>query len=125
MKSFFTLEFFPCHRRRERSLVIRGKQFPICYRCMSILLGYLVIFPLFFIASTLSFLVMIIIGFALIFPMVLDGYTQWKGWRMSNNFLRVLTGLVSGVGMSFIMVACIVQFPRGVKAVAVMIEGII
>jgi len=31
-------------------------------------------------------------------PALIDGYTQLRGWRMSNNLLRLGTGLMAGVG---------------------------
>ncbi|MNU00078.1 hypothetical protein D3C72_2431140 [compost metagenome] len=32
--------------------------------------------------------------------MLIDGYTQKWGWRKSNNFIRIVTGLLSGIGVS-------------------------
>ncbi|MEA3322494.1 MAG: DUF2085 domain-containing protein [Bacillota bacterium] len=126
MKEYFdaviTLRFFPCHRKKERSLVIRGKQFPMCYRCMSILLGYLAVVPLLWLAADVSFIKLFVVGVLLNFPMVIDGYTQLRGWRVSNNFLRSLTGLISGMGMSCIIVAGSFQFHRAIKGFANLIE---
>ena len=31
-------------------------------------------------------------------PALIDGYTQFRGWRVSNNYLRLGTGLMAGVG---------------------------
>ncbi|WP_180953829.1 DUF2085 domain-containing protein [Bacillus sp. M6-12] len=86
--------YVPCHRKPERCYHIKGKPMPICSRCLSILLGYLFIPFLFFVDIPFW------VGILLQFPMVLDGYTQLKGWRMSNNFLRTMTGLISGFGLS-------------------------
>lgn len=44
--------------------------------------------------------------------MVIDGYTQLKGWRKSNNGLRTFTGLASGVGQAMF----IVTFARDVAS---------
>lgn len=89
----------PCHRRKERCLHIKGKQMPICTRCFAILLGHLLI-PLFFIYSIPFY-----IGFLLQIPMIVDGYTQLKKWRTSNHILRFLTGVISGAGLSILIVA--------------------
>lgn len=100
LKELFTLKFVPCHRKKSRSYVIAGKQFPLCARCTSILLGYLFTPILLILNLNISLLV----GILLSIPMVIDGYTQLKGWRKSNNFLRTITGLLSGFGQSVIIV---------------------
>lgn len=40
-----------------------------------------------------------IIGVILIVPMGFDGTTQLLGMRLSNNKLRLVTGLIGGVGL--------------------------
>lgn len=95
-----TLQFMPCHRKRERSLVIKGKQFPVCFRCMSILLGYIAVIPLY----NLSIEFPIYIAVLMNIPMLMDGYTQLKGWRESTNVLRTITGLMSGIGQAMFIV---------------------
>jgi len=32
-------------------------------------------------------------------PALIDGYTQMRGWRSSNNLLRLGTGLLAGIGV--------------------------
>ncbi|WP_060666399.1 DUF2085 domain-containing protein [Bacillus sp. CHD6a] len=117
-----TLRFFPCHKRKDRSLVIWGRQFPMCYRCMSILLGYLAVVPLLWLAAEVSFFKLVLFGILLNIPMVVDGYSQLRGLRMSNNFLRSFTGLISGMGMSCIIVAGSFQFQRAIKGFANLID---
>ena len=40
---------------------------------------------------------------SLVLAMFIDGFTQLKGWRRSNNYLRVITGLGFGYAIvSFI-----------------------
>ena len=39
------------------------------------------------------------ISLALIVILVLDGLTQLKGWRESNNWLRLFTGIGFSYGM--------------------------
>jgi len=90
----------PCHRLPERSFKIRGKVFPLCARCTSIYVGYLFLPVLLFMDLHLSFL----IGIVLNLPMLLDGVTQQKGYRKSNNFLRTVTGLLSGIGQMVVVV---------------------
>ncbi|TDK56220.1 DUF2085 domain-containing protein [Bacillus salipaludis] len=95
-----TLQFVPCHRRKDRTICINGKYLPICSRCMSILLGYLFLIPLLLFHIHVAFW----LGMVLNIPMVVDGYTQWKRWRTSNNTLRVITGLSTGIGQSMIII---------------------
>jgi uncharacterized membrane protein len=95
------IDIVPCHRMKSRSLTIKGYTLPICARCTGILLGYL-FFPFLFVYD-LDFSLWL--GIALNFPMVLDGWTQKRKYRMSNNTLRVSTGIVSGFGQSIIIVS--------------------
>jgi uncharacterized membrane protein len=90
----------PCHRKPERCFHIKGKPIPLCTRCMGILLGFIAIPFLLYFQFALPFWVSV----CLQVPMVVDGYTQLKKWRMSTNLLRVTTGLVSGFGLANIVV---------------------
>jgi uncharacterized membrane protein len=63
---------------------------------MSILLGFLSVPILFFLPVTIP----VWIGIIVQIPMVVDGVTQKLGWRESNNFLRIITGSLSGLGLS-------------------------
>lgn len=92
--------FIPCHRRPDRSIHINGKPFPLCARCMSILLGYLFIPILYFLPFTLDWW----IGILCQLPMLVDGTTQYFGWRESTNVLRMITGGLSGFGLSILVI---------------------
>jgi uncharacterized membrane protein len=94
-------DIVPCHRMQSRSLTIKGHTLPLCARCTGILLGYL-FFPLLFLFEV-NFPLWL--GIALNLPMVLDGWTQKRKLRLSNNPLRVTTGIVSGLGQSIIIVS--------------------
>ena len=89
------LHFVFCHRMPERSFFWNGKQFPLCARCTGIHLGYIT-FPFFlFDYWTLNLTITIL----LIIPTYIDGLTQAFFRRESNNPLRFITGLSSGIGM--------------------------
>ena len=96
MKKFIIpkIVFVACHKIPERSFFFKGKQFPVCARCTGMLLGYLS-FPLyvFHILTANIFIVL-----ALNIPAYIDGVTQATSLRESNNKLRVITGLLSGIG---------------------------
>lgn len=83
-----------CHRRPERSFFWKGKQFPVCARCTGIHIGYIT-FPLFMfnvISLNLWWTILLIV------PTYIDGITQAFYKRESNNFLRITTGFMAGVG---------------------------
>lgn len=94
-------QIIPCHRMRSRSLVINGQVFPLCARCTGILAGYL-FFPFLFL---FHIHISLLIGIILNVPMVADGWTQKKKLRVSNNPLRLATGVISGFGQSVIIVS--------------------
>lgn len=96
------LLFVPCHRKPERCLHIKGKPMPLCARCTGILAGYLFL-PIF---SLLGWRIPLWIGIISQIPLLIDGYTQLRKWRMSNNALRLATGLISGFGLSVIIISC-------------------
>jgi uncharacterized membrane protein len=95
------VDIVPCHRLQSRSLTIRGYTLPLCSRCTGILLGYL-FFPLLLI---MGINVPFWLGLCLNIPMLIDGWTQKKKYRISNNTLRFTTGILSGFGQSIIIVS--------------------
>lgn len=90
-----TLNFSYCHRMPSRSFVWKGKQFPVCARCTGIHLGYIT-FPLF-----LFSIIKLNIWWTIFFmtPTYLDGLIQAYLNIESTNTRRLITGLMSGVGM--------------------------
>lgn len=95
--------FIPCHRLDERSLHYKGKKSPLCSRCMGIYLSIPFGILLGFLFLKLE-LITFIISSVLLIPLIIDGYTQKYKFRKSNNFLRVLTGTLFGLGYGFIIV---------------------
>ncbi|MEH7011676.1 DUF2085 domain-containing protein [Neobacillus niacini] len=101
IKLKWLINLVPCHRMKSRSLTIKGYTLPLCARCTGILLGYL-FFPILIVVNlNLS----LWLGILLNIPMVLDGWTQKKKLRKSNNPLRLSTGIISGFGQSIIIVS--------------------
>lgn len=90
---------FRCHQLPDRSFHLFGFQFPLCARCTGIFLGLVFVGPI--LCALLSLNMYVSLFFVL--AMFIDGFTQLKGWRKSNNFLRLITGLGFGYAMvSFI-----------------------
>lgn len=70
----------------SRSLIVRGRQIPLCARCFGLLLG---------LPITLLWAICIPTWacWCLIAVFILDGCTQFMHWRESKNWLRLVTGL--------------------------------
>lgn len=92
----FKIEWVACHRKPERSFFYRGKQFPVCARCTGIYIGYISIFVF---AVTLKPFPALW-SLMLMIPLLVDGLTQAYSDRVSNNTLRLTTGILFGVGLS-------------------------
>lgn len=95
-----------CHQLPERSFVSGGFQLPVCARDTGIYLG----FALGLLALTLlarrsrpqelpRWPVLVLIGL-FVAAMGFDGVTSYAGLRTTTNDLRLLTGLVTGWGLS-------------------------
>jgi uncharacterized membrane protein len=96
---------FICHRIPERTFNIRGHYFPVCARCTGFYIGafsYFIFVYFFYVQYTAS---LIILAILMVIPTFLDGFTQFLGSRESSNMLRLLTGLVGGVGLAILVKA--------------------
>lgn len=102
---------FGCHCRPDRSFFWKGKQFPVCARCTGEAVGMLICIPLF-----LFWRPDIRISFALMIPMLIDGFTQKLTSYESTNFRRFITGFLFGIGLVGIIAnTTIFCFSSGVK----------
>ena len=96
---------FICHRIPERTFKIRGHYFPVCSRCTGFYISafsYFIFVYFFYVQYTTT---LIILAIFMLIPTFIDGYTQLIGSRESNNILRLLTGLIGGVGLAIIIKA--------------------
>lgn len=88
-----------CHQRPDRSFFFRGHQFPVCARCTGFLVGtavyciYSYLFPVYYTYNLL------IIAILIQLPYIIDGTTQYLGYRESNNNLRFVTGFIGAFGL--------------------------
>ena len=103
-----------CHRRPERSFFIHGHQFPVCVRCT----GYYISLFIYFIYTYFYYVdysyTLILFSILLNVPAFIDGFTQFVGYRESNNALRLVTGLLGGWGLGiFIKASKFYLFTRG------------
>ena len=90
MKFFGKL--FRCHQLSDRSFHLFGFQFPLCARCTGIFFGLILLGPLLCVLFPLNMYV----SLSFVAAIFIDGFTQLKGWRSSNNYLRLITGLGFG-----------------------------
>lgn len=87
-----------CHGIPERCLSVRGRRMRICARCTGIYLGYLALAGFAWQFWQGGALPRPLPMLALHLPLLADGLTQAAGWRQSSNALRLLTGVLAGVG---------------------------
>ena len=99
-----------CHGKPERCLWIKGSPFPLCVRCMgfylTLIIGLLIGPVVLLLITPPSRIVLIIFSISII-PLAVDGWTQYLGWRRSNNTLRLITGLLAGLGAGYTFVYCV------------------
>ena len=93
-----------CHGDPTRCFWVYDRPFPLCSRCTtfypSIVVGSIAGFTLSYLVEMPSWTVLL--AFVLLeLPLVIDGLTQYKGWRSSNNVLRALTGMMAGIGIGW------------------------
>lgn len=99
---YLNREYFPCHRKEERCYkFMRNYKNRICSRCFSMIIG-LCLLPI-IVQINPKGVYLLILGISLQLPMLIDGITQAKKKRTSNNFLRTITGLISGIGLALII----------------------
>jgi uncharacterized membrane protein len=94
-----------CHRIPQRTFKIKGRYFPVCARCTGFYIGAFSYFILAYFVYVEYTVYLVILAILMIIPAFLDGFTQLMGSRMSNNNLRLLTGLVGGVGLAILVKA--------------------
>jgi uncharacterized membrane protein len=94
--------YFPliCHRKPERCLTILGRRSFLCSRCTGNVLGFIAAwaFALFRITMPSA------MAFTLTLPMLIDGFSQFFGLRVSNNVIRLATGFLFPIGFLSLLV---------------------
>jgi uncharacterized membrane protein len=95
-----------CHQFPTHSLYIFGSNMGLCSRCFSIysILFLSAIFLIYFdIKLSWSYRCFVVV--ALIIPLLVDGLTQYYNIRESNNYIRVVTGTLAGLGSSILLIS--------------------
>ncbi len=115
------LGYAVCHRITERSLVINGRQFPLCARCSGMYLGVVVVFLTLWLGGRLRqaalppFPVLLTL-LAFVAVMGVDGVNSYLHFFPNaphlyepRNWLRLFTGLGTGLTMGLITFPALAQ----------------
>ena len=100
-----------CHQMPERSFFVHGYQCPLCARCTGLMIGYIMAIVTWHLVDIPPFCSAVIC-----IPLVVDGATQYVHWRESNQILRLITGILCGVGsvqLEIMLVITIAKFVWG------------
>ncbi len=89
-----------CHQLLERSFVINGNQMPFCSRDLGIFIGLVAGMGL---AFSGRFRIGLLLSLLLLVPMGLDGGAQLISSYQSDNAIRLVTGILAGIGLAYIL----------------------
>lgn len=110
---YATLHNF-CHQLPSRSFFLMTSNFGLCARCE-------VLYASIFMTSTVVLLrpetrINFNIFLLMLAPCIIDGATQYLGYRLSTNTLRAFTGLLAGASFALYM------YPRYIYIVKKIIQ---
>lgn len=88
-----------CHRRKDRSIRFFGLEKVFCSRCLGILLGG----TAGLLCVICHFRIDVVWSLLLLLPLVLDGFLQLFRDRESTNGIRLVTGILCGLGLQFFL----------------------
>ena len=107
-KVIYLIGDITCHQIAERSYHFNDNQMAVCSRCFGIYLGILIGMGIAIIRKidlTGKFVVIMLLS---VVPLGIDGTGQLFGYWVSNNTLRLITGLLAGTGVGAAFVVSIV-----------------
>lgn len=89
-----------CHQMPERSFFWRGYQFPVCARCLGVIIGHLLALIIVLFAR-----VPIALGITFCMIMFIDWFLQQIKILESINSRRLITGILGGIGLIIVSVS--------------------
>jgi len=109
------LGFGLCHQIPERSFIFGGIQLPVCARCSGLYIGIIVTLILLFVLyrgaqrSGLPGKGFYVGAVVATLAMGIDGFGSYLGLYTTNNFMRVLTGIMFGSAMAPVIYALLIE----------------
>ena len=89
-----------CHQLADRSFFLNENQMPFCARDVGIFLGLTGgMLAVLLLSPRFSWPVLLV----LMLPILVDGGVQLTGWYESNNALRLMTGVLGGIGGAYFL----------------------
>lgn len=88
-----------CHRIKDRSIWFFGLENYLCSRCLGVFIGWLIGLIL----VLYQYQIEMFWSVFLMLPLVIDGFSQALHYRESNNVLRLITGVLFGIGLQFLL----------------------
>jgi uncharacterized membrane protein len=98
--AIYLLGDFNCHQKVERSFFLNDNQMPFCARDVGIFIGLAVGMAAMLLVSPRFYLLALA---ALILPILVDGGLQYIGAYESTNPMRLITGILGGVGVAYFL----------------------
>lgn len=89
-----------CHQLPSRCLFLKTSPMGLCARCFGIYAAVFAVFALACLGRRLRLPLAACLLLAV--PCLLDGGSQYLGFRLSNNPLRLVTGLLAGAGLGIL-----------------------
>ena len=94
---------FLCHQLDSRSIHLGFYKIAICSRCFSVYVSMLMLCGFYYYKGFPQRGISITIFAVLVLPLVIDGGTQYIGFRTSNNALRIITGTLAGLATAAVL----------------------
>lgn len=94
-----------CHRLPDRTFKLKGHYFPVCSRCTGMYIGMFSFFIFSYFNLVHYSINFTLLGFLMVIPTAIDGFTQLFGLRESNNYLRFFSGLIGGIGLLILVIS--------------------
>jgi len=93
-----------CNQYPTHCFYLFGSNMGLCARCLFIYaaITLMALFRVIYVYDPLNQIIIVASG-VLIVPMLIDGLTQLYGLRISNNYLRAITGFAGGIGLFLLL----------------------
>jgi uncharacterized membrane protein len=93
-----------CHRMPSRTIWLSEIPMGLCSRCSGIYFSIFITLLLPFFYKELFQKKYIKVALLLLLPLIIDGVCQLLGFYLSNNTIRIITGLLFGSSISYIII---------------------